>query len=485
MERPLGGGRRGEERRRRGAGAGANTAERARLAAACADALRWMTTAGAAESGTAESGTTLLDAVVSTPRVVDALAGAMRAADAPSDAPDRVLSILSFGSYHGYNAGNAAGGPGGGAAAHQHHARRVSWESLSNHGVGGGSPPWSSAGAAPPPASRPAVVAAASALGTLATLAKKRPVIARALAARTSTSAALSGFLDERAYARMRAALASSSGGSAGGPSDLTVDPTCDARDVLAREDVGEFYDGLLLFGGGGGTRWTNADAADPLLGHVSPALSPLGAPRSNKRVTYEEETFYGDDDDDGVGSAGPASASVVDDERVELVDNAASTSVETPTEAGTTFIDDTYSERCCPNAVRVVACDVFAAAATETHARVTSDPRSLRGLVRLTRGGPRVCVSERTAAARALWSVCCASADVGAGASAVERTEGSVHALAALLTSSSRCVLSHTGSITTPFARWTPILKDFCRRISPPRVPRCQSPPSAPFNSL
>ena len=138
MERPLGGGRRGEERRRRGAGAGANTAERARLAAACADALRWMTTAGAAESGTAESGTTLLDAVVSTPRVVDALAGAMRAADAPSDAPDRVLSILSFGSYHGYNAGNAAGGPGGGAAAHQHHARRVSWESLSNHGVGGG-----------------------------------------------------------------------------------------------------------------------------------------------------------------------------------------------------------------------------------------------------------------------------------------------------------------------------------------------------------
>ena len=302
MERPLGGGRRGEERRRRGAGAGANTAERARLAAACADALRWMTTAGAAESGTAESGTTLLDAVVSTPRVVDALAGAMRAADAPSDAPDRVLSILSFGSYHGYNAGNAAGGPGGGAAAHQHHARRVSWESLSNHGVGGGSPPWSSAGAAPPPASRPAVVAAASALGTLATLAKKRPVIARALAARTSTSAALSGFLDERAYARMRAALASSSGGSAGGPSDLTVDPTCDARDVLAREDVGEFYDGLLLFGGGVGTRWTNADAADPLLGHVSPALSPLGAPRSNKRVTYEEETFYGDDDDDGVG---------------------------------------------------------------------------------------------------------------------------------------------------------------------------------------
>jgi hypothetical protein len=40
-----------------------------------------------------------------------------------------------------------------------------------------------------------------------------------------------------------------------------------------------------------------------------------------------------------------------------------------------------------------------------------------------------------------------------------------------------------YTGSHTTPFARWTPILKDFCRRISPP-TPRFQSPPSAPFNS-
>ena len=45
------------------------------------------------------------------------------------------------------------------------------------------------------------------------------------------------------------------------------------------------------------------------------------------------------------------------------------------------------------------------------------------------------------------------------------------------------RCVLSHTSPHTTPFAWWTPILKDFARRISPPRVPRFQSPPSTPFN--
>jgi UDP-glucose 4-epimerase len=45
------------------------------------------------------------------------------------------------------------------------------------------------------------------------------------------------------------------------------------------------------------------------------------------------------------------------------------------------------------------------------------------------------------------------------------------------------RCVL-HTGPHTTALARWTPILKDFARRISPPRVPRFQSPPSTPFNS-
>ena len=44
------------------------------------------------------------------------------------------------------------------------------------------------------------------------------------------------------------------------------------------------------------------------------------------------------------------------------------------------------------------------------------------------------------------------------------------------------RCVL-YTGPHTTALARWTPILKDFARRISPP-TPRFQSPPSAPFNS-
>ena len=43
------------------------------------------------------------------------------------------------------------------------------------------------------------------------------------------------------------------------------------------------------------------------------------------------------------------------------------------------------------------------------------------------------------------------------------------------------RCVL-YTGPHTTPFARWTPILKDFCRRVSPP-TPRFQRPPAAPFN--
>ena len=35
-----------------------------------------------------------------------------------------------------------------------------------------------------------------------------------------------------------------------------------------------------------------------------------------------------------------------------------------------------------------------------------------------------------------------------------------------------------HTGPHTTPFAWCTSILKDFSRRISPPRVPRFQSPP-------
>ena len=40
-----------------------------------------------------------------------------------------------------------------------------------------------------------------------------------------------------------------------------------------------------------------------------------------------------------------------------------------------------------------------------------------------------------------------------------------------------------YTGPHTTAFARWTPFLKDFSRRISPP-TPRFQSPPSTPFNS-
>ena len=43
------------------------------------------------------------------------------------------------------------------------------------------------------------------------------------------------------------------------------------------------------------------------------------------------------------------------------------------------------------------------------------------------------------------------------------------------------RCVL-YTGSHTTALAWWTPILKDFARRVSPPTA--CfQSPPLAPLN--
>ena len=45
------------------------------------------------------------------------------------------------------------------------------------------------------------------------------------------------------------------------------------------------------------------------------------------------------------------------------------------------------------------------------------------------------------------------------------------------------RCVL-YTGPHTTALAWWTPILKDFCRRFSPP-TPRFQSPSSKPFNSI
>ena len=40
------------------------------------------------------------------------------------------------------------------------------------------------------------------------------------------------------------------------------------------------------------------------------------------------------------------------------------------------------------------------------------------------------------------------------------------------------RYVLSHTGPHTTAFAWCAPFLKGFCRRLSPPRVPRFQNPP-------
>jgi curved DNA-binding protein CbpA len=47
------------------------------------------------------------------------------------------------------------------------------------------------------------------------------------------------------------------------------------------------------------------------------------------------------------------------------------------------------------------------------------------------------------------------------------------------------RRVRIHTGPHTAALAWWTPILKDFSRRISPPRVPRFQSRhASTPFNS-
>ena len=45
------------------------------------------------------------------------------------------------------------------------------------------------------------------------------------------------------------------------------------------------------------------------------------------------------------------------------------------------------------------------------------------------------------------------------------------------------RCVL-YTGPHTTPHALCSPILKDFCRRLSPP-TPRFQSPPALPLNSI
>ena len=68
---------------------------------------------------------------------------------------------------------------------------------------------------------------------------------------------------------------------------------------------------------------------------------------------------------------------------------------------------------------------------------------------------------------------------------SLVSHDKPSVRAAVASAASSiaHRCVLSHTCSHTTPSPWWTPILKDFARRVSPP-TPRFQSPPSAPFNS-
>eukprot|EP00982_Pelagococcus_subviridis_P008466 30845-Pelagococcus_subviridis.AAC.1 len=57
------------------------------------------------------------------------------------------------------------------------------------------------------------------------------------------------------------------------------------------------------------------------------------------------------------------------------------------------------------------------------------------------------------------------------------------VNVLTFLALNSLRRVL-YTGSHTTPFAWWTPFLKDFARRLSPP-TPRFQYPPSTPFNSI
>jgi hypothetical protein len=63
------------------------------------------------------------------------------------------------------------------------------------------------------------------------------------------------------------------------------------------------------------------------------------------------------------------------------------------------------------------------------------------------------------------------------------ERQTASVQAAAVLgIRRELRRVLC-TGPHTTASAWWTPILKDFARRISP-LIPRFQSPPSTPFNS-
>jgi|AntAceMinimDraft_1070359.scaffolds.fasta_scaffold25579_1 hypothetical protein len=84
---------------------------------------------------------------------------------------------------------------------------------------------------------------------------------------------------------------------------------------------------------------------------------------------------------------------------------------------------------------VRSVAANLLAAVALDTPAPtlLAGHPGRLmlRGLVRITRGRGGAGAVERTAAARALWSL---SASGGDGAAYVEQTEGAVAALATLL---------------------------------------------------
>jgi hypothetical protein len=88
----------------------------------------------------------------------------------------------------------------------------------------------------------------------------------------------------------------------------------------------------------------------------------------------------------------------------------------------------------------------------------------------------------EAIAAAAALSA---AKADAASEAKAAEEAAEArrrAEARAADADDKLRCVL-YTGPHTTALAWWTPILKDFCRRLSPPTT-RFQSPPSAPFNA-
>jgi len=83
---------------------------------------------------------------------------------------------------------------------------------------------------------------------------------------------------------------------------------------------------------------------------------------------------------------------------------------------------------------VRVVAADVLAAVAPDSHAAaLLIDPRVLRGLVRMAaRGaGGGSTAAEQAAAARALWALALAEGD---GAIRVEEAEGAVATLAGLL---------------------------------------------------